>query len=162
MRETVGNFLLNRQQQESTVKKVLCSIHPSLAKLHTTQSNPLGNVLYQQAPSLAETTMLKYCGTPSSANRPPVETKVHPQTGKLHPYDPVRQYLRIYPVDFRGCLSCGATDHWSTQDCPRTKNETWDKKELFAELWAHKPPHDKQITLLHLHPITPTVTPTIS
>ena len=96
-----------------------------------------GNTYFQQQPSLAESTMQKYKGSPPG--RRPVPTKKHPETGLEHPYDMETSYLSRYPLGFRGCFACGGTDHFDTRSCPLKRNGQFNKQTFMHELWAHKP-----------------------
>ena len=56
-----------------------------------------------------------------------VETRIHPTTGKTHPYEKLCDFISRFPVGFRGCYNYGKEDHFSTKDCPLVHAGTFDK-----------------------------------
>jgi hypothetical protein len=71
------------------------------------------------------------------------------------PYDQDSGFTSPYPVDFPGCLGCGASDHVLFKDCPH-QNDREYRTIFFANLHAHKP-HTKPAS--KRAPPTPTTQP---
>ena len=92
----------------------------------------VGNMYFQNSPSLAEQTLSKYHHDPISKEPPlsrnlHIETRIHPVTGLQHPFDKARNFLSRFPLGFRGCFNCGKTDHRNTRDCPLAQQGNFDK-----------------------------------
>ena len=60
-----------------------------------------------------------------------------------HPYDIEYDYTSRFPISFRGCFVCGATDYFGTNKCPVEIKGKVEKRLFFNEMWAHKP-HTKR------------------
>ena len=65
--------------------------------------------------------------------------KKNKTTGLDHPYDIEYDYTSRFPIGFRGCYICGATDHFGNNKCPVGINSKEDKQAFFKKLWSHKP-----------------------
>ena len=67
------------------------------------------------------------------------------RTGK-YPYNPAEpEYLRKYPIGFRGCFKCGSTGHYRKEYCPMGPIK--DGKLLdtfFKEFKIHKSNHEQR------------------
>ena len=64
-------------------------------------------------------------------------------TGLDHPYDIEFDFTSRFPIGFRGCFVCGATDHFGTSKCPVGIKGKVEKRLFFNEMLAHKP-HTKR------------------
>ena len=103
-----------------------------------------GQLFLYQRQSPAEQTLAKYKDTSQRTDQPnpknlPVRTG---PDGLLYPYrldDPT--YISKYPLGFRGCFKCGATNHFNLRDCPERDSGT--RTKFWKELWIHKP-HTKR------------------
>ena len=84
-------------------------------------------------PSLAEGLLQAHKGSIA------VQTKKNRITGLDHPYDFEYNLTSRFPVSFRGCLICGATDHFSKFGCLVEMISKEERKLFFNEMWAHKP-----------------------
>ena len=94
---------------------------------------------FQNSTSLAESTISKHSGGIQAATDPNIETRIHPKTGKHHPFYRAGNYISDYPLGFRGCFNCGENDHWKTSRCPLALSGNFNKNRFFKEMWAHKP-----------------------
>ena len=144
-------------KQKDLMSKLLRSLHPSHSRssnmfFGSNREHPLddsrtednGQMLqYQNGQSPAESTIRRYSSNMANnfddKNEAKVPTKLCEKTGLQHPYDKETNYISRFPVGFRGCFNCGATDHFSTRDCPAAQSGNFNKRKFFAELWAHKP-----------------------
>ena len=106
------------------------------------QPQPTGQVYKYSSTSPAEATIQKY---KPPANRGDSRTsRTDPLTkrradGQLYPYHPDDPgFLSKFPLNFKGCLSCGSMDHWRNNKCPVPQSSAV-KQEFFKELFAHKP-----------------------
>ena len=66
-------------------------------------------------------------------------------TGLDHPYDIEYDYDSQFPIGFRGCFICGATDHFGTNKCPVGINSKEKKRAFLKELWSHKPHRKRKV-----------------
>ena len=96
-----------------------------------------GQIYKYSSTSPAEATIQRY--------KPPANrTRTDPLTkrradGQLYPYHPDEPgFLSKFPLNFKGCLSCGSTDHWRNDKCPVPQSPAI-RQEFFKELFAHKP-----------------------
>ena len=88
----------------------------------TLDSTPTQPVLFQRIASLAEQTISTYkqpAGTlpppppPPSFDRQPVfSTRLVPEAGKQHPFNPELNTISRFPLSFRGGYACGQEDHF--------------------------------------------------
>ena len=102
-----------------------------------------GGETHYQSQSLAEQTLSQY----SNGNRSDTERGTFViltrkgQNGRDYPYNPANpSYLSKFPLGFRGCFKCGATDHWNRNSCPMGKSTEKELVNIFMhELVILKP-----------------------
>ena len=56
-----------------------------------------------------------------------------------HPFDAEENFVSKFPLGFRGCFNCGATDHFCSNECPAVRAGISSEKNFFLELHSHKP-----------------------
>ena len=105
-----------------------------------------GQLYAYQSASPAESTLARYKsptrrqgnGSNDEINPYNLPTRRGP-TGLQHPYDREDpKSISKFPIGFKGCFKCGATDHWTSNKCA-APDTSGVKKEFFRELWIHKP-----------------------
>jgi len=64
-------------------------------------------------------------------------------TGRDHPFEPEYNFVSRFPVDWKECFICGATDHFNSMEYPVGINSREERWLFFNEMWAHKP-HTKK------------------
>ena len=82
---------------------------------------------YQIQPTLAEGVLQAHKGSVA------VQTNKNRSTGLNHPYNIEYYYTSRFPIGFRGCFVCGATDHFGSNNYPVGINNTEEKREFFFE-----------------------------
>ena len=87
---------------------------------------------YQRDPSLDEGVLQQHKGTVT------VQTRKNTVTGKDHPFDPEYNFVSQFPVDWKGCFICGATDHFNSMECSVGITSREERRLFFNEMWSHK------------------------
>ena len=104
--------------------------------------------IYFQSNSPAEQTLKQHHGNESNFDVSNYVQQKNPDNlpvkrlsdGMLYPFrtdDP--NYISKFPLGFRGCYICGASNHFSRSNCPTAQKGQFDKNAFFRELWIHKP-----------------------